>query len=409
MSAFQKGFRPEPGERGTAIPSSPVPDTPATRDRLARVLETCRPSGPRGFSYPEPRTYYEYLMPFYERSLAAVFRREDSLDLGKYTLDSFKSLYVALLGVCATHEILCHWWGKGRGKYPLNSAAIVREHADWVDTLSRLSGLHADAVEAIVDDLTFPVGKPRKPQDLLIHPFVPLDVGSRLLGLLPHFPLHSRPDENILRTCSYISPAAYHAASQLKERDMRSDLISGLPAHVAAGGPVKLPGENPDIDLTLEDHRSSTLVLAELKWIRKPLSVLERFDRDEEFFKGIDQLRSIERFLSANPRYLLERGKASRSVSDYSQVRYLLLARDHFVWVDPSTGYPVIESETFKRAVCKAATLHEALAGLLEFEWLPVEDRDFAVRFQVARANGVSIESEIFLPVRSVSPLHQAP
>ena len=44
---------------------------------------------------------------------------------------------------------------------------------------------------------------------------------------------------------------------------MRSDLISGLPAHVAAGGPVKLPGENPDIDLTLEDHRSSTLVLAE--------------------------------------------------------------------------------------------------------------------------------------------------
>ena len=401
VSAYQKGFRPASGETGTAIPSSPVPDTPATRDRLARILETCRPSGPRAFIYPEPRAYYEYLMPFYQRSLASVFRREDSLDLGKYTLGTFKSVYVALLGVCATHEILCHWWGKGRGKYPLNSAVIVREYANWVDTLSRLSGLHADVVEAIVDDLTFPVGGPRKPQDLLIHPFVPLDAGSRLLGLLPHFPLHSRPDENILRTCSYISPAAYHAASQLKERDMRSDLISGLPAHIAALGPVKLPGENPDIDMIVEDHRSSTLVLAELKWIRKPLSVLERIDRDEEFFKGIDQLRRIERFLSANPKYLLECGKVSRSVSDHSRVRYLLLARDHFAWVDPATGYPAIESETFKRAVCEAATLHEALAGLLEFEWLPVEDRDFAVRFQVARANGVSIESEIFLPARS--------
>jgi hypothetical protein len=409
VSAFQKGFRPESGERGTAIPSSPVPDTPATRDRLARVLETCRPSGPRGFSYPEPRAYHEYLMPFYERSLASVFRREDSLDLGKYTLSTFKSLYVALLAICATHEILCHWWGKGRGKYPLNSAVIVREHADWVDTLSRLSGQHRDVVEAIVDDLTFPVGGPRKPQDLLIHPFVPLDAGSRLLGILPHFPLYSRPDENILRTCSYISPAAYHAASQLKERDMRSDLVSGLPAHVAFGGPVKLPGGNPDLDLILEDHGSSTLVLAELKWIRKPLSVLERCDRDEEFLKGVDQLRRIEGFLSGNPEYLFERGKVSRSMSDYSEVRYLLLARDHFVWVDPAAEYPVIEFEAFKRAVCKAATLHDALAELLEFEWLPVEGRDFAVSFQVARANGVSIESEIFLPVRSASPLHQAP
>ena len=377
-----------------------------TRDRLARVLETCRPTGPRGFSYPEPRTYYKYLMPFYERSLGSVFRREDSLDLDKYTLGIFKSLYVALLAVCATHEILCHWWGKGRGKYPLNSAVIVREYADWVDTLSRLSGLHPDVVEAIVDDLTFPVGGPRKPQDLLIHPFVPLDVGSRLLGLLPHFPLYSRPDENILRTCSYISPAAYHAASQSKERDMRSDLISGLPAHVAAEGPVKLPGENPDLDLILEDHGSSTLALAELKWIRKPLSVLERFDRDEEFLKGVGQLRRIERFLSGNPKYLLERGKVSCSMSDYAEVQYLLLARDHFVWVDPAAAYPVIEFETFKRAVCKTGTLLDSLAELLKFEWLPVEGRDFTVSFQVARVNGVSIESEIFLPVRSVFPLH---
>lgn len=137
--------------------------------------------------------------------------------------------------------------------------------------------------------------------------------------------------------------------------------------------------------------------------------MLERFDRDEEFLKGVDQLRRIERFLSANPKYLLERGKVSRSISDYSEVRYLLLARDHFVWVDPAAAHPVIEFEAFKRAVCKAATLHEALLGLLEFEWLPVEGHDFAVTFQVARANGVSIESEIFLPVRSVSPLRPAP
>lgn len=54
-------------------------------------------------------------------------------------------------------------------------------------------------------------------------------------------------------------------------------------------------------------------------------------------------------------------------------------------------------------------TLHEALAELLHFEWLPVEGRHITVSFQVARANGVSIESEIFLPVGSVSSSNSTP
>jgi len=399
VSAFQKGFRSESEQKGTPIPSSPVPDTPAAKERLARVLGTCRSEGRLGFSYPLPFEYYEFLRPFYEQSLASVFRREDSLSLGAYTLGAFRSLYLALLTICATHEILCFGWGKLRSGYPLNSAVIVKKFGEWVRLLCRLGSLPGATVEAILNDLTFPVQGPRKPRDLLIHPFVPLDAGSRLLGLVPHFPLHSRPDENILRTCSYVNHGAYDAASQLKEQDMRCDLTSALPAHIVPVGPVALPEGNPDVDLALEDESSSTLVLAELKWIRKPLSVFERCDRDEEFLKGVEQLARIQRFLSSKPSYLAERGKVSRSLLEYSELRYLLIARDHFVWVDPHKVYPVIEFETFKRAISKAGTLHEALAQLLTFEWLPVEGRDFRVEFQVARAGGVTIESEIFLPL----------
>jgi hypothetical protein len=248
----------------------------------------------------------------------------------------------------------------------------------------------------MLNDLTFPVQKPRRPFDLLVHPFIPLDRGSRILGLVPHLPLHSRPDENILRICSYVNPVAYGSASQLKEQEMRFDLVSQLPAHIVAGGPVLLPGGNPDLDLTLEDKSSSTLVLAELKWIRKPISVFERCDRDEDFLKGVNQLRCIEKFLSQNPRYLADRGKLSRSISEYSEVRYLLIARDHFVWVDPDKTYPVIEHDNFKRAMAETDTLHGALNQLLTFDWLPVEERDFTVKFETSRANGVSIESEIF-------------
>jgi hypothetical protein len=396
VSAFQKGLSSERVQKVSGIPSSPVPDTPETRDQLARVLQACRRRGSLGFTYPEPIGYYEFLEPFYKQSLNSVFRREDSLSLGAYTLGAFKSFYVALLTICATREILCHWWGVRAHRYPLNSAVIVKDITEWVRLLGRLSSLSNDAVVTMLNDLTFPVQKPRRPFDLLVHPFIPLDRGSRILGLVPHLPLHSRPDENILRICSYVNPVAYGSASQLKEQEMRFDLVSQLPAHIVAGGPVLLPGGNPDLDLTLEDKSSSTLVLAELKWIRKPISVFERCDRDEDFLKGVNQLRCIEKFLSQNPRYLADRGKLSRSISEYSEVRYLLIARDHFVWVDPDKTYPVIEHDNFKRAMAETDTLHGALNQLLTFDWLPVEERDFTVKFETSRANGVSIESEIF-------------
>ncbi len=396
VSAFQKGFSSEGVQKERPIPSSPVPDTPETGDRLARVLQTCRRSGPLGFTCPEPIGYYEFLEPFYKHSLNSVFRREDSLSLGEYTLEAFKSFYVALLTICATREILCHWWGTRTRRYPLNSAVIVKEFSEWVSLLGRLSSLSKETVVTMLTDLTFPVEKPRRPFDLLVHPFVPLDTGSRLLGLVPHLPLHSRPDENILRICSYVNPAAYGASSQSKEQEMRCELLSQVPACIVPGGPVPLPEGNPDLDLFLEDNRSSTLVLAELKWIRKPVSVFERCDRDEDFLKGINQLRCIEKFLSRNPRYLADRGKLSRSISDYSEVRYILIARDHFVWVEPDKAYPVIEYENFKRAIAKTGTLHEALTLLLTFNWLPVEELDFNVKFETSSANGVSIESEVF-------------
>jgi hypothetical protein len=39
-----------------------------------------------------------------------------------------------------------------------------------------------------------------------------------------------------------------------------------------------------------------------------------------------------------------------------------------------------------------------AMSGLLKYEWLPVEGRDFAVRYDKSVANGVAIEPEVFYP-----------
>jgi hypothetical protein len=95
---------------------------------------------------------------------------------------------------------------------------------------------------------------------------------------------------------------------------------------------------------------------------------------------------------------LYERGATSLPLSDFSNVLYVLIARDHVIWVEPSNGYPVIEFESFKKELNKARDLQAAVSELLTFKWLPVEGRDFVVRFEPRTANGVTIESEVFYP-----------
>ncbi len=89
------------------------------------------------------------------------------------------------------------------------------------------------------------------------------------LALAPPFPLSSRHAENILRVCSQRRPQIYDTTSVEKEPEMFVPLRK-IGGRFNANGPVKLPEPVPDIDLLACDETSSTLLMAELKWIRKP-------------------------------------------------------------------------------------------------------------------------------------------
>jgi len=89
---------------------------------------------------------------------------------------------------------------------------------------------------------------------------------------------------------------------------MLADLQQRCP-HYPLQGPISLPNPIPDIDLIVTDDNSSTIVIAELKWMQKTLRPVEIIERDTEVLKGIRQLRQVSQFLRDNPDHLLAQGR----------------------------------------------------------------------------------------------------
>jgi hypothetical protein len=393
VRAYQQGLRP-PGSRPKQ--SSSLSFSAAIEDNVKRKIAHIVKSGskarsPLSFSYGKPKQLWKLIYAAQLKALDALFRRHETLDLGGYTVENFKRFYSGLLAICAVHENACHFRSQLQHKYPLDSAVLVRHRKNWKQLLARLTSLGPETIDLIIRDLT--LGETTV-LDLYVHPFISLNNESDVLGIIPHFPLNSRADENIIRVCSHLRPGVHDALSQTKEDEMRDELVTNSRRELRLRGPRVLPEPLPDADLIIEDAVTSTVVIAELKWLRKTIRPTEHSERQKEFLKGIEQLKQIEHFLRENPVYLQDRGDVSQDLRDVKNLRYILLARDYFVWVDPVKGYPVIDYEPLSEITRKPGSFAEQIRVLLRFDWLPVEGRDFRVSYDRATVNGVSVESQ---------------
>jgi hypothetical protein len=230
--------------------------------------------------------------------------------------------------------------------------------------------------------------------DLHVHPFVPLDPSLDEIALIPHFPLNSRADENLLRMCSYVRPDVFSIASNSKEEEMHADLVAKMNKRFVVH-PTSVSIPDGDIDFVLEDDKSASLVIAQLKWLRKSVHVAERIQQDKELLNGVRQVEKARDFLNKNPNYLRDRKVVKRAISEYAHVHQVLIARDHFIWTDP-TNVPVIEHETFKKMLAEEGDLHTGISELLKFDWLPVEGKDFHVEFGATHAKEVTAQLDIY-------------
>ena len=104
----------------------------------------------------------------------------------------------------------------------------------------------------------------------------------------------------------------------------------------------------------------------------------------------------IKQYLLKNPKHLTQQRKLPKPLTAYRHVYYLLVPRDHWLWIDPTDDAALIEFEAFAKVMAGDQDLLSAVHLLLTYAWLPVERRDFTVGYERASVNGVSMESQIF-------------
>jgi len=282
---------------------------------------------------------------------------------------------------------------KWQHPYPHASSVLVKSKDSWVKLLSGLAKLDSAITEQILEDLVFYT---KRLPDLHVFPFVPIDTQGSTLAMVPQFVLNANPEGNILRICSYLRPNAFNLLSNDKEKTMREEIVPKL-SRFNVDHSIVLPDQSTEIDLLVEDVSSSSLLLAELKWYRKPSTYRERLQTDEQLFDGVNrQVKTVKNYCRQHPDFLRNLGKVEKSISEYKSVYYMLIARDHWNWCDPSDQTYVVDAEQFIEAVSRRQPLDAAMTELLTYEWLPIEDEDFHVKMDSATVEGVTVESEIF-------------
>jgi hypothetical protein len=391
VSAYQKGIRPAAAQTKHLTEEMPSP-TQKLRELFEDVMRRSKARGVYRVKFGSTDRLRTELARLYAERLSGVFRRYPDISVGRYTLGQFRSFYAGLLALVSAHEHLCFLWAQSNG-LPLESVNILYPRLKWIKLIAEYSGLTGTEIESILPDLIF---GDSQVQDLQVMPFVPLADDNSLLAVAPAFPLASNWEENILRVCSYLRPTIYSETSFTKEDEMRDQLQRAITSPRRVIGPVKLGKGVPDLDLLFEDRATQVLVLAELKWPRKPYAPREIVERDSEIRKGVSQIKAIKKFLSANPRFLVDRNYVAQAISEYREVQYCVISRDHLIASD-DLECPIYSYDAFEAEMASFKDTSSGLTFLNSMDWLPVEGKDYTCQWITNRAAGVTILSELFL------------
>ncbi len=391
VSAYQKGIRPR-AFTSIAKSSLELPSlTQALKLLFDEAVVAAKGPGRLADNFGATKTLRTALAGMYAERLSGVLRRYQNISVGHYDLEEFRQFYGGLLAIVGAHEHLCFLWSKRKG-VPFQSLVLVDPQTTWVKLIAEYSGLATERVSRILPDLILGTSPS---QDLQMTPFVSLSGTNSILAVAPAFPLQSNWEENILRVCSFLRPNVYSQTSLSKEVEMRDQLRSAVALPRRLSGPVNLGSGTPDLDLVIEDSAAEAVVLAELKWPRKPYSPREFPERDSELRKGVKQIKAIKLFLTANPGFLADRGYLAKPISDYRHVQYCVISRDHLIGTEDKE-FPIYGFDVFESEISQPKEMISILTFLNSMDWLPREGEDFTCQWVNHTAGGVTVSSEVF-------------
>jgi hypothetical protein len=399
--AFQQTFRPHIGMQD-AVTNHRMQLSSGQERQFVELREIAQSRGSTKKLRYEPPT--ELIRDVRSHCLQRVdesFRYPDGLELGEYSMGEFKSFYAGLLTLCAIHERICYPYLEKGHQIPESSLVMVKTRRTWIEKLTEISRLPVEKCEKIVTHLTMDLSPGKeigREIGMTVYPFIPLDGFNQELAVAPQFPLAARSDDNILRAFSIRSQAEFSRINQ-KEPLMRSRILAAN-SGFNIPEPVLLPNGKTDLDLIIEDAQSSTLVLGELKWIRKPLTARERVRCDAEIEKGLKQIQLVREYARDNPDFLIRSRRLTRAVNSYTNIHYLLIVADHWFWIDPEDSFAILDFQVFLTKFATSTNLQETISDLLAYNWLPVEGVNFSVDFEPTSVNGAVIESPTFRHMR---------
>lgn len=206
-----------------------------------------------------------------------------------FSVGDFKRFWVTIATLSIIHMTAC--LKSGVQGADVEEAVIVKAPSEFIQIVAEKVNISIDSLRAILNLLTY--NNKLQNNDIVYQPFVLID--ENRLALAPHLILASRPERNLISLIHKLRDKSYFDLTNLREGLMQNELsasIENLP-NIKIATSRALPDPLPDVDYSIWDMTSNTILVCELKWLVEADSTQEVFARTQDLEHGCNQISGI--------------------------------------------------------------------------------------------------------------------
>lgn len=334
-------------------------------------------------------------------------------DFSGYSVKEFRLFWNALNSFANVHGSLHNYWARTSNRfavvYPVNSSVPVATKSEWIDRLTRWSGLEKEKVALILNDITYRrelhlVAEKKKKADASYQPFFALS--DDRLALSCFLVIATNYERNMWDLYSILHPTEFGTLSSQKERVWRDELADvynkcDLRAHPNLKFKYE---EQGDVDLLLLDPKTHFGIACELKWLVGPERIKE--GEIKKIQEGFEQAEKSMRWITKKPEQVAEKIKMPIAEFQKYDIQPLLLTRTSTLnGVVRHPSIPLVLEQILRWFIIKrGCDLKTAYQAISENRHLPKPNVDFReIRYTLKRA-GLSFTLSDFPPLREWVP-----